>query len=109
MHVAIDVGHGMTNWPSNVLQIQHSGEHFVADGLTVAGYSAAWDSSLCLVYDDLEVVRMERDACEMVVCNEGSCNLVRNLLKVHLTKNAHASRHLELHHTAGGTTAPTLC
>jgi hypothetical protein len=46
MHSAIDIGHGMTNWPSNMLEIKHTGEHFVAAGLTVANYSAPWDSSV---------------------------------------------------------------
>jgi len=33
-------------------------------------------SSLCLVYDDLDVVMMDPEVCERVVCDEGSCNLV---------------------------------
>jgi hypothetical protein len=28
------------------------------------------------VYDDLDVVMMDPEVCEMVVCNEGSCSLV---------------------------------
>jgi len=43
MHSAIDTGHGMTHWPSNMLEVQHSGEHFVVGGLTVANYSAPWE------------------------------------------------------------------
>jgi len=50
MHSAIDTGHGMTNWPSNMLEIHHSGEHFVAGGLTVANYSAPWESSVRNLY-----------------------------------------------------------
>ena len=49
MHSAIDTGHGMTHWPSNMLEVQHSGEHFVVGGLTVANYSAPWELGTKLI------------------------------------------------------------